>query len=396
MKWRRISTMSFPYIIYRLRKYIQAYPIYKNNMSSEKQITIGLLCGGRSGEHQVSLVSAMNIQNALDRDKYRVAIIGIDHSGLWHLSWDEGFVTNREDIEKIALDLSKPIVYPSFGGQLIEQTTQKCLAKIDVFFPITHGSYGEDGTLQGILRSLNVAYVGPDVTGSAIGMDKDVAKRLLRDSGLPITPFMTVRNIESISFEEASTHLGTPLFIKPCRLGSSLGISKVADQASFEQALKKAFQHDRKVLVEQAVNGREIECAVLGNDTPEASDVLGEIVPLEEFYSYEAKYVLEDGAKLQIPAELDPEVIETVRQAAISAFTILECEGMARIDFFVKSNGSFLINEINTLPGFTNISMYPKLWEASGMSQSQLMDRLITLAMERHHKEAQLKNSAES
>ncbi len=356
------------------------------------KITIGVLCGGKSGEHEVSLISAKNILAALNPNKYNILVIGIEKSGTWHLSNQDDFLISENDITKVSLNLSKTVVYLSNNGHLIEKSTQRCLATIDVFFPITHGTYGEDGTLQGILRFFDVAYVGPDVTGSAIGMDKDVTKRLLRDSGLPVTPFITLRKGQTISFEEASAKLGNPLFIKPCRLGSSLGISKASNQHSFDSAIKLAFAHDRKILIEQGVKGREIECAVFGNENPQSSAILGEIVPKDEFYSYAAKYVDKDGAELVVPAELNSDIVQKLRQAAISAFTILECEGLARIDFFVKSDGSFTINEINTLPGFTSISMYPRLWKASGLSYSELLDQLIEFSLERYAEEKQLQN----
>lgn len=360
-------------------------------MGSEKKLTIGLLCGGRSGEHTVSLASAMNIQKSLNREKYNIALIGIEKNGTWHLSWEEDLIHHPDDIQKISLNLSKPIVYLDLNGEIKDQTTHKILTTIDVFFPITHGVYGEDGTLQGYLRWLDVPFVGPGITGSSICMDKDVTKRLLRDSGLPITPFISVRASQTITFEEASVHLGIPLFIKPCHQGSSLGVTKVSDQETFNQAIKKAFRYSRKILIEQSVKAKEIECSVLGNSDPSASKALGEIAPLQEFYSFDAKYVSDDGAKLDIPADLEEETVQKIRQAAISAYTILECEGMARIDFFVKPDGSFLINEVNTLPGFTNISMYPKLWESSDLPQSELLDKLITLAIERYQQEKQLK-----
>ncbi len=358
-------------------------------MISDNKTTVGLLCGGRSKEHEVSLMSALSIQNALNRENYNVAFIGIDSSGRWHLSWDDTYLIQHKDIQQTSLNLSKPVVYPALNGQLIEKDTQKCLAQIDVFFPIIHETDVEDGTFQGLARLLDVPCVGVDLTGSAIAMDKDVTKRLLRDSGLPITPFITARTPQAISFEDASSHLGTPLFVKPCRMGSSLGASKITDQPTFDRAMKKAFRHDRKVIVEQAIKGKEIECTILGDSPPRASEILREIIPLEELYSYETKHVHDDRTRSLAPAELDSEVAQNVRQAAISAFTILECEGMAKIDFFIKSDGSFVINEVNTLPGFAPISMYPKLWEASGFPQNQLLDHLIKLAFERYQKEKQ-------
>ncbi len=359
-------------------------------MVSNEKVTVGILCGGRSGEHEVSLISGLNIQKNLDPEKYNVAVIGIERSGKWHLSWDEGFLHHSEDIQQVSLNDAKPMVVPLNGGYLIEKETGESLAKIDVFFPITHGPHGEDGTLQGFLRTLQVPFVGADVTGSAICMDKDISKRLLREKGLPVTPFIAVKKHQKITFRDATEQLGTPLFIKPGRLGSSLGISKISDAAEFERAIDKAFQYDRKILIEQAVEGREIECSVLGNAVSQASEVLGEIVPQDEFYSYDAKYVLEDGAKLFVPAQLPAEVVQNLRQAALSVCNILECEGMTRVDFFVKDDGSFIVNEANTLPGFTNISMYPKLWEASGLSQRKLLERLIELALERFQNENQL------
>lgn len=358
---------------------------------AEEKLTIAILCGGKSGEHEVSLISANNIQAALDRETYNVVIIGIDKSGEWHLSLDENFLDNTHDIREVQLNMSKPVVYPMSQGKIVDMEARQTLASIDVFFPITHGVLGEDGALQGLLRLLDVPYVGPDVWGSAIGMDKDVAKRLLRDEGLPVAPFITLRSPETISFQDASDILGSPIFIKPCRQGSSLGVTKASDPESFEKGLQTAFLHDRKILLEKAIQGKEVECAVLGNESPKASKVLGEIIPKHEFYSYEAKYVDEKGADLEIPAQVSSEIVEKVRDAAVKTFKTLECEGLARVDFFVEPDGSLIVNEINTLPGFTNISMYPKLWEASGLPYSKLLDRLIALAIDRHQKEKDLK-----
>ncbi|MGK5095057.1 D-alanine--D-alanine ligase [Deltaproteobacteria bacterium TL4] len=349
----------------------------------QKKLTVGILCGGKSGEHEVSLISANNIQAQLNRDQYEVKIIGIDKNGKWFLNHDSEFLKHADDIRQVSLDRSKPEVYLQEKGQLMSVATGACLSQVDVFFPITHGEYGEDGALQGYLTLMDVPYVGPDVWGSAIGMDKDVCKRLLRDSGIPITPFITLVAPAHLSFEDAVAKLGLPLFVKPCRQGSSIGISKVSEEAAFQKALQKAWAYDRKILIEQAFVGREIECAVLGNEQPEASHVLGEIVPRHEFYSYEAKYVDEHGADLIIPALLADALVQELRQAAVKTFQVLECQGLARVDFFVEAKGGFVVNEINTLPGFTSISMYPKLWEASGKPYPRLLDALITLAMER-------------
>jgi len=345
------------------------------------QLTVGILCGGTSGEHEVSLLSAYNIQQALDREKYEVVLVGIDKQGGWFLGQDERFLLDIHDVRKAHLDTSVPIA-PSGGRELVPSALGDAISEVDVFFPITHGKQGEDGALQGLLELLGKPYVGCDVTGSAVCMDKDVSKRLLHAEGIPVAKFRTLRNPEDLGYDEAVAILGTPLFVKPAREGSSLGVSKVRNAGQYEQALRTAFALDRKVLVEEAVEGREIECAVLGNAHPEAALVLGEIAPRHEFYSYEAKYVDENGAELIVPAPVDPEIAEQIHAVAVQAFQATECRGMARVDFFLCEDGSFVLNELNTLPGFTNISMYPRLWIESGVPYPRLLDRLISLALE--------------
>jgi len=264
--------------------------------------------------------------------------------------------------------------------------------RLDIIFPVSHGRFGEDGTVSGLLKLANIAFVGAGVLGSAVGMDKDVMKRLLRDAGIPIGRFITVNRYSSkeISFEDARAELGLPLFVKPANLGSSVGIHKVTERAAFERAVRDAFNYDNKILIEEFIMGREIECSVLGNENPIAS-VPGEILPRHEFYSYEAKYLDENGAVLDIPAKLPPATSERIRQLAIKTFSTLCCEGMARVDFFLRNGEEIIVNEINTIPGFTRISMYPKLWEATGISYSELIDRLIQLAIERFEREKRLK-----
>ena len=352
-----------------------------------KKITIGLICGGTSGEHEVSLVSAYNIQAALDREKYEVLLIAIDKNGKWFLGNSPEFLENTDDVRRVTFKKNIPALLPqtaSSGGGKPATTAQSAndLAQVDVFFPITHGKRGEDGALQGLLELLGKPYVGADVYGSAICMDKDVTKRLLQHRGIPVARYKLLRNPQELPFENAVRELGETLFVKPCREGSSLGVSKVRTAEEYAEALQKAFSADRKVLVEEAISGREIECSVLGNDSPEAAPVLGEIVPLREFYSYEAKYVDDDGAELIIPAEIDPEVSQQIRKVAVDAFLLTECRGMARVDFFLRADNTFILNEINTLPGFTKISMFPKLWDASGLAYPKLLDRLIELAKE--------------
>ena len=347
-----------------------------------EKITIGLICGGTSGEHEVSLISAYNIQAALNREKYNVLLIGIDKNGGWYLGSNKSFWKNVKDVRKVSFVNDLPVRLPQRNLNNAGES-EVALSEVDVFFPITHGKLGEDGALQGLLELFGKPYVGSDVYGSAICMDKDVTKRLLREYGIPIAKYRMLRGPEELRFEDAVSDLGETLFVKPCREGSSLGVSKVRTADEYSIALREAFAADCKVLVEEAVSGREIECSVLGNDFPQAASVLGEIAPLHEFYSYEAKYVFEDGADLIVPAEIDLDVSLNIRQTAVEAFQITECRGMARIDFFLKSDNSFILNEINTLPGFTNISMYPKLWEASGLSYPELLDRLIELALEK-------------
>lgn len=360
---------------------------------------VGLIFGGKSGEHEVSLQSAKSIYEALDKDKYDVVLIGIDKQGVWRLGEASTYLLNATDPKLIKLNQSAPPVIPAVdreAGALVEAETGRRLGTIDVFFPIAHGTYGEDGSLQGLLRLLDRPYVGADVLGSAVGMDKDIMKRLLREADLPCARSVTIRAHERsrFSWEKVVGELGWPVFVKPANLGSSVGISKADSAEAFERALDEAFRYDRKVLVEEYVRGREIECSVLGNEDPVAS-LPGEVIPRHDFYSYEAKYIDENGAALDIPAKLDDEMVRRVRELAVRAFVALECSGMARVDFFLRPDGSFIVNEINTLPGFTRISMYPKLWEATGLTYAKLLDRLIDLAAERHEAESRLKRTVE-
>lgn len=266
-------------------------------------------------------------------------------------------------------------------------------------FPVLHGPYGEDGSIQGLLKLANIPFVGSGVLGSAVGMDKDVMKRLLRDAEIPIADFLsfTCHNKKTINYKSIADKLGLPLFIKPANLGSSVGISKVNDENGFFMAIENAFQYDRKIIIEENITGREIECSVIGNDNPIASLPREIISNTEnhEFYSYEAKYIDENEAVLQIPAKLSQEKIEEVKELAILTYKVLCCEGMARVDFFMRQNGELIVNELNTIPGFTAVSMYPKLWEASGKSYTQIITYLIELALKRFEEERQLKTSVE-
>jgi len=347
-----------------------------------KKIRVGVIFGGRSGEHEVSLRSAESILKAIDRTKYEVVPIGITHAGRWLASTKAlAMLPAKDQIQKVLTD-GEPITLPA------EPASQGI---VDVIFPILHGTYGEDGTIQGFLELANVPYVGAGVLGSAIGMDKDVMKRLLREAGLPIVDYWAVRKADRDSFLQAHiTTLPYPVFVKPANLGSSVGITKVHAAEELPAALETASKYDRKIVVEQGVVAREIEISVLGNDDPIAS-LPGEIIPSREFYDYQAKYI--DGdSRLLIPAPLEGIQTNDAQRLAIAAFKVLECSGMARVDLFLeRTTGKFYVNEINTLPGFTSISMYPKLWETSGIPYPQLIDRLITLAIERHAEKNKLR-----
>ncbi|PYS01001.1 MAG: D-alanine--D-alanine ligase A [Acidobacteria bacterium] len=347
-----------------------------------KKIRVGVIFGGRSGEHEVSLRSAESILKAIDRTKYEVVPIGITHAGRWLASTKAlAMLPAKDQIQKVFTD-GEPITLPA------EPASQGI---VDVIFPILHGTYGEDGTIQGFLELANVPYVGAGVLGSAIGMDKDVMKRLLREAGLPIVDYWAVRKADRDSFLQAHiTTLPYPVFVKPANLGSSVGITKVHAAEELPAALETASKYDRKIVVEQGVVAREIEISVLGNDDPIAS-LPGEIIPSREFYDYQAKYI--DGdSRLLIPAPLEGIQTNDAQRLAIAAFKVLECSGMARVDLFLeRTTGKFYVNEINTLPGFTSISMYPKLWETSGIPYPQLIDRLITLAIERHAEKNKLR-----
>jgi len=358
-----------------------------------RKIKVAILCGGQSAEHEISLQSARNVAAAIDRQKYDVALIGIDKKGGWYLNDESKFLSQADNPKLIKLAPTGENLALVPGRQdagLIAVGGSETIGPIDVVFGVLHGPFGEDGTVQGLLKLANVPFVGAGVLGSAVGMDKDVMKRLLREAKIPIADFVVFNRsrADEIGFETVKKRLGLPFFVKPANLGSSVGISKVNSKDQFHEALSLAFEYDNKILVEEYIEGREIECSVLGNDNPVAS-VPGEIIPQHEFYSYEAKYIDKAGAVLEIPAKLDDKTTKKVQDYAIKTFKTLCCEGMARVDLFVKDNDVF-VNEINTIPGFTKISMYPKLWEASGISYSELIDRLIELAIERFAKEQKL------
>ncbi|MDR2371064.1 MAG: D-alanine--D-alanine ligase [Treponema sp.] len=374
------------------------------------KIRVGILFGGKSAEHEVSLQSARNVYDAIDRSRYEPVLIGIDKTGRWFLNDASRFLLNPEDPKRISLKPGgEPVtLVPRSGGALSGLGVFREAGHVDVIFPILHGPFGEDGTVQGLLKLADIPFVGSSVLGSAVGMDKDVMKRLLRDSGIPIGKFLVFRSHEAApSFGEVKKILGMPIFIKPANMGSSVGISKVHNEDEFYRAVAEAFQYDAKIILEEFIEGRELECAVLGNEAPAAS-VPGEIISSHEFYSYDAKYLDKNGAALVIPANLDEMTKKKVRELAIKTFQVLDCRGLSRVDFFLRNGeagasagpgrsveGRIIVNEINTMPGFTRISMYPKLWEASGVGYTELISRLIDLALEEFEREKRLKTSYE-
>jgi D-alanine-D-alanine ligase len=362
---------------------------------TNRKIRVGILFGGRSGEHEVSLTSAQGIMKAIDKEKYDVVPIGISKEGRWMVGGDP--------MQALRAAANMPPVLASIADQEPESlrtvlvplepgpsglTTAEAALDVDVIFPVLHGPRGEDGTVQGLLELAGLPYVGAGVTASAVGMDKAVAKDVFRSHGLPVLPYQVVMRVAWESdparvvtlCEEA---LGYPMFTKPANMGSSVGVNKANNQGELMVGLDEAAHFDRKLVVEQGIEAREIEVSVLGNDDPIAS-VPGEIIPSRDFYSYAAKYI-DDASDLLIPAPVSEEQSEHIRELALKAYAAIDCAGMARVDFLMdKSTGEVWLNELNTIPGFTPISMYPKLWEATGISYAELIDRLIQLALERY------------
>lgn len=351
------------------------------------KLNLLILFGGQSSEHEISLLSAKNIIAALDSGKYNIFPCGIDKSGSWWLQDLENLFKNENDPKTISLQEISQQVFIKPGAKkdsfcLID--SGQSISKIDCVFPVLHGANGEDGSLQGLIKLLGLPIVGCGVLSSAACMDKDICKRLLSDAGISNAPYLvSEKDGPDLHFKEASEKLGTPMFIKPASEGSSVGVSKVENNQEFEDALKAAFKFDDKVLIEEEIKGREIEAAVLGNTRPVCS-LPGEVI-LEsnldnDFYSFENKYLNENAAKLQIPAKLSDSETSQLQTLAIKAFAALGCRGLARVDFFLR-DGEFILNEINTLPGFTKISMYPSMWQESGIEYSELLDKLVELAL---------------
>lgn len=375
-----------------------------------KKINVGIIFGGKSGEHEVSIVSATSIFKALDKNKYNVTLLGIDKGGRWLLQDEKEFLSHS--VNPRLLNLSRanntvamiPFQAKNTLISINENNPTADPKKFDVIIPVLHGTYGEDGTIQGLFELANIPYVGSGVLGSAVGMDKEFARKILAAEGIPVVKTEIIRRHDYQKNPQAYIDkmvkiFGLPHFIKPANAGSSVGVHKIKDASKAIEQYKDAFLYDTKILVEQMVDARELECSVLGNNEPKVANVIGEITPTghHEFYSYEAKYIDENGADLKIPAQnLSAEVENQLRDFAGRAFKALECRGLARVDFFMdrKTNQIFL-NEVNTFPGFTSISMYPKLWEASGLKYADLLDQLIQLAIERHEERNSLKTNFE-
>ncbi len=362
-----------------------------------KKIRVGLIFGGESGEHEVSLASAQSVARAINREKYDVALIGITKEGRW--------LAGENALKQLAASSPSPLLASDLNGVMRgipeastkdlvphasgESNTTSPLSSIDVAFPLLHGPRGEDGTVQGLLELVDLPYVGAGVAASAVGMDKELMKAIFRANALPITDYMVIlRRAWESKPEETINRIenafGYPCFIKPANLGSSVGVTKAHNWDELAQGLATAAQFDRKMLAERVLDAREVECSVLGNDEPIAS-LPGEVIPKREFYDYTAKYDDTAGTEFIIPADLSPEMTGSIQELAVRAFRAIDCSGMARVDFFVeRATNKIFLNELNTIPGFTAVSMYPKMWEKSGLAYSDLIDRLIQLALQRH------------
>jgi len=350
-------------------------------MSSTKK-TLCIITGGKSPEHEVAIVSARNILNAIDTNLFEGLVIGIDKMGLWYLLPNEDLAIDKLQIGKSEKHL--PLVLQPFSDKpfLLKKDTSVGF-KPDIVFPIAHGVLGEDGCLQGILEHLDIPYVGPGVLGSAIGMDKDITKKIAALAGVKVSPSHTYYHVDKIDYANVIADLGLPVFVKPANMGSGVGVIKVNTEDELQAAIKEAFLYDDKILIEKAMTGREVETAVLGNRTPKGTRV-GEIIVSSGYYTYENKYE-NDSVKVEIPAQnLSESSMQRIQETAIKAYKALQLEGLARVDFFYEDDDNIYLNEVNTLPGFTNISMYPKLWQDMGVSFTNLITELANCAHERY------------
>lgn len=356
--------------------------------------TIALIFGGKSAEHEVSLRSAKNVSDALDKDQFSPVLIGISKEGSWYRFPDMGVFSNVAIEDKALPASAEPVALISLQGKpVLYSLKDQSKTNLDCAFPIMHGTMGEDGTIQGLFKMVQIPFVGCGVWSSAAGMDKEVMKRLLAEAKIPNARYMLLTPWQNNSWSEISAKLDSPFFIKPANAGSSVGVHKIKNEAEFADKLKDAFQFDTKVLAEEFIQGRELECSVMGHNHAPKASLPGEVIPQHEFYSYEAKYVDDNGALLQIPAKLEADVVKRLQAMAEKTFHVMGCDGLTRVDFFLKPNGELYINEINTIPGFTKISMYPKMWEATGLSYKDLITGLIRLAFEKFEADQKLKTS---
>ncbi len=356
---------------------------------------VALIFGGKSAEHEVSLRSAKNVADALDKDQFTPVLIGISKEGGWYRFPDtKVFAETTKIVDSLLPTNAEPVTLLTHNGKpSLYSLRDHSHTPLDIAFPIMHGTMGEDGTIQGWFKMVQLPFVGCGVWSSAAGMDKEIMKRLLAVAKIPNARYRLLTPFQENRYDDIVAELGSPFFIKPANAGSSVGVHKIKSADDFNDKLQDAFQFDSKVLAEEFIQGREIECSVMGpNHAPKAS-LPGEVIPQHEFYSYEAKYIDENGALLKIPAELPPNTTAAIQKMAEHTYQAMGCDGLTRVDFFIKPNGDLFINEINTIPGFTKISMYPKMWEASGLSYKELITQLIQLGLEKFSSEQQLKTS---
>ena len=348
------------------------------------KINLALVFGGKSTEHEISKLSVESVLREINKSKYEISLIYIDINGKWFL------------VENLALNGQKAIsLFPvANGANVIDLSSGGAITKLDVAFPVLHGLFGEDGTLQGYFKMMNLAYVGCGVMASGACMDKDMTKRILRDAGIGITPYTIATANHKPDYADLARELSPTLFIKPANLGSSVGVFKVTNEVEYNKKLEEALNYDLKILIEKFIPNREVECAVLGNENPKAS-IPGEVTMNTDFFDFESKYVDKNASGCLIPADLPNDILEEIRRQAVIAFKAMGCEGLSRIDFFVTEDGEILLNEINTLPGFTSVSMYPKMWEATGIPYAELLDLLVEFGLDRYNKEQALRITAQ-
>jgi D-alanine-D-alanine ligase len=354
---------------------------------------VAILFGGRSAEHEISIISAQNVFQALDKNRFEVALIKIDKQGSLLPVGGDYFLL--EEQKKAITQGEELFLSPSTKAEKLVTKTGKTFPKVDVVFPVLHGPFGEDGTIQGLLSLANIAFVGCPILASAIAMDKAMTKQLALINGIPTAAFVILKKFEkdSLSFEDLEKELGLPFFVKPVTLGSSVGVSKVTNKAQYKKALDLAFSYDEKIIIETFIKGREVEVGILGIGAEVKASLVGEVKTDHDFYSYAAKYTETEGLRMEIPASIPEDTAEKVRELALRAFKAIDGAGMARCDFFLKEDGTILLNEINPIPGFTEFSMYPKLWEATGIPYGKLIEKLIELAITRHEAINKLKTT---